>query len=69
MYSDKGGKACKRQPDWPGRIEMVDMDNIGTTENAAIIIVFAATGAAKAAMNPSVSLQPATVLDCSEIIR
>lgn len=69
MYSDKGGKACKRQPDWPGRIEMVGMDNIGATENAAIIIVFATTGAAKAATNQSISLQPATVLDCSDIIR
>lgn len=69
MYSDNGGKACKRQPDWPGRIEMVDMDNIGTTENAVIIIVFTATGAAKAATSESISLQPATVLDCSEIIR
>lgn len=69
MYSDNGGKACKRQPDWPGRIEMVDMDNIGATENAAIIIVFVATGAAKAVTNQSIPLQPATVLDCSEIIR
>lgn len=65
MYSDNGGNACKRQPDWPGRIEIVVMDNIGATENAAIIIVFAEIGAAKAETRRSILLQPATALDCS----